>query len=184
MHFRLVYEGPLKANGSVRHKQEIRRYLHGQLSVLWRQPPLDGYHELLKETPAQGETSILQKLGAYAFAPLVCKKLRLIAELHIVFLRPEAPGSLITQGGDIDNRLKTLFDALRMPKVEVELPDDDLPRPGEAPFYCLLEDDNLITAVSVETDRLLRPPASDSHVQLMISVQTKPVVVTWDNVGM
>jgi hypothetical protein len=183
MEFRLVYEGPLKAKGTARDKHDIRRYLHDQFKVLWQQPPLNYHREFLEETPADGQTSILRRVGAFTFAPLVCQKLHLIAQLHILFLRPEPPGALITQGGDIDNRIKTLFDALRMPKVE-EIPHGDVPQPNEHPFFCLLEDDNLITAVAVETDRLLRLPANDSHVQLIITVNTKTIISTWDNDGL
>ena len=184
MEFKLVYEGSLKANGTVRDKHDIRRYLHNQFIVLWQQPPLNYHREFLEETPADGKTSILRHVGAFTFAPLVCQKLHLIAQLHIVFLRPEPPGALITQGGDIDNRLKTLFDALRMPKIESELPRGDVPQANEHPFFCLLEDDNLITAVAVETDRLLRLQANDSHVHLIITVNTKAIIGTWDNAGL
>lgn len=52
--------------------------------------------------------------------------------------------------GDIDNRLKTLFDALRLPNQTNELVGYDNPAPDENPFFCLLEDDSLITHVSVE----------------------------------
>jgi hypothetical protein len=35
----------------------------------------------------------------------------------------------------------------------------------EKPFFCLLEDDRLITALSVTTDRLLMPVETDEHVK-------------------
>src|SRR6185437_9442927 len=108
----------------------------------------------------------------------------MVAELSITFLRPEPPGSLVTQGGDIDNRLKTLFDALRMPKDISELPPGDAPAEGETPFFCLLEDDNLITKIAVNTDRLLKPPPKPSHVVLLIHVTTKPTRLIWANIGL
>ena len=184
MEFRLVYEGPLKSNGSVRHKQDIRRYLHGQFAVLWKQPPLDEVPELLTENPKKDYISILQKVGIFTFAPLICKKLHLVCRLGITLLRPEPPGSIITQGGDIDNRLKTLFDALRMPKIESEIPNGDVPGVNENPFFCLLEDDNLITSVAVETDRLLKAVPTESHVQMIINVETKQIYKTWDNLDL
>src|ERR1700730_3830664 len=76
-----------------------------------------------------------------------------------LFVNDGAPGDVLT---DIDNRLKTLFDALRKAKGPQELgagtssgqvaPDAD-----EKPFYVLLEDDKLITDVAVTTDMLLQP---------------------------
>ena len=183
MEFTLLYQGPLKSNGSRRQKQEIRRVFHPQLKLLWSQQPLKGFDECLQENPAKGKTSILQRIGPFVYAPLVNDKMKVIAELDIIFLRPEPPGFLITQGGDIDNRLKTLFDALRMPKIQSELPDGDDPTGEENPFFCLLKDDALITKISVKTDRLLQSSTSDSHVHLLIGVKTKGTVGTWFNIG-
>jgi len=47
-----------------------------------------------------------------------------------------------------------------MPNTVAELGGIPL-EPDEDPFFCLLEDDNLITSVSVTTDRLLIPQDSD-----------------------
>ncbi len=88
-------------------------------------------------------------------------------------LRPEPSGTIITQAGDIDNRLKTLFDALRIPQNEGELPKESAPDISEDPFFCLLEDDMLITSVSVKTDRLLTPVKNQAEVQLVIQVKTQ-----------
>ena len=108
LEFTLVYEGPLKSNGSVKDKQSIRRVLHSQLRLLWQQRPLSDHAEWLRDDVMEHEFSAIRKVGAFAFAPLVTETLCLTAELDVFFLRPEPPGALITQGGDIDNRLKTL----------------------------------------------------------------------------
>jgi len=111
--------------------------------------------------------------GPYLFAPLVSQVhgWNAIAELDILFLRPSEPGALIGHGGDLDNRIKTLLDALRMPNAE-EIPNGAQPSQDEWPFYCLLQDDALVTALSVTTDRLLAPkPTSD--VELIIRVSVK-----------
>ncbi len=60
----------------------------------------------------------------------------------------------IRREGDIDNRLKTLLDSFTMPDQN-QTPDGS-PDTGETPFFCLLEDDKLITGLAVKTDRLLR----------------------------
>jgi len=90
------------------------------------------------------------------FVPLVSKSGGFTCSLEILFLRRDNPGHLIASGGDIDNRIKVLFDGLRMPDTVAELgglPIDS----DENPFFCLLEDDSLITNVTVTTDRLLTP---------------------------
>lgn len=104
----------------------------------------------------------------------------LIAELDIVFLRPEEPGSVITQGGDIDNRLKTLFDALSIPRAD-QIPVGDSPGKGEDPFHCLLEDDNLITGVNITVDRLLGSNCGHQGVLLLIRVDVSRIRLTFAN---
>ena len=93
----------------------------------------------------------------YRFVPLISTTGGFTCSLDILFLRRDNPGNLITDGGDIDNRIKTLFDGLKMPTTIPELGGYDVPAPGENPFFCLLEDDSLITKVAVTTDRLLIP---------------------------
>jgi len=191
MEFTLVYQGPLKANGSIKDKQNIRREFHKQLAKLWKQEPLYSHEQgnlleniVVVDNQPSNSASIVQKIGGFLFAPLVCTKLNLVAELDITFLRPEPPGRIVTQGGDIDNRLKTLFDALRMPKEEQEIPNGDISGENENPFFCLLEDDNLITKVAVTTDRLLKPCEDPSFVNLLITVRTKLTKMSWNNMDL
>ena len=61
-----------------------------------------------------------------------------------------------------------------------ELPTGDGPLQGERPFFCLLEDDALVTRVSVTTDRLLEP-GHQSHVSLILQVFTKAAELTTEN---
>jgi hypothetical protein len=175
MEFRLTYDGPLKAAAGVDEKHKLRVSFHNQLRLLWKQIPLRDRLNLLNSPPKKGHTSIIMEMNGFNFAPLVCERLSLICELNIILLRPEAPGSVITQGGDIDNRLKTLFDSLRMPKNLNEIPSGISPSDVDDPFFCLLEDDSLITKVGVSTDRLLRNEPQQNDVFLVIHVVTKRV---------
>lgn len=128
--------------------------------------------------------SVTQEIKGFTFKPLVTEKLCLISELTITMLRPEPPGSIVTHGGDIDNRLKTLLDSLKMPKETGEIPKTDFPQEGEDPFCCLLEDDKLISKLSVATDQLLEPNQDPSIVHLLIHVRTKATRVTFHNIGL
>ena len=156
MEFRLVYKGRLKANGSATEKQAIRRSLDPQLRRLWEQQPLDDYKGCLPGGKSEHESPFIFKTGPITCIPVVASKAHLVAEIAITILRPEAPGSIVTQCGDIDNRLKTLLDALRMPQNVGELGKGTSER-EEGDLYCLLEDDNLITHLSVTTDRRAGP---------------------------
>ncbi len=118
-----------------------------------------------------------RSVGPYDFVPFIKTGLSMIASVEILLLRPASPGNLLGRGGDIDNRVKTLIDSLRMPGAE-ELPDAVTPTPDEEPFYVLLEDDKLITKMSVDTDRLLEPNAQQGEVGLVIKVEpgfTNPI---------
>jgi hypothetical protein len=118
--------------------------------------------------------SVLEERFGFEFAPIVSQAYgwNTIATLDILFLRASDPGQLIRHGGDIDNRVKVLFDTLRMPQNRDELPADAKPAEGEAPFCVLLQDDALITSYSVTADRLLAPPNAE-HVELIITVNTR-----------
>jgi hypothetical protein len=90
------------------------------------------------------------------------------------------PGKIIVAGGDIDNRIKVLFDAFRMPQECCEI-GNNTPELDEEPFYVLLQDDKLITKISVTTDRLLTPLRSDENkndVHLVIGVKVRVVTVS------
>lgn len=117
MEFRLVYEGALKAKATPKHKHEIRKALHPRLKELWQHPPLVNvpYFLIKKGTapPARKIAELVTEVGPFSFASLVDSSLGVIAELEVVILKPEGPGSVVRQGGDLDNQLKTLFDALR-----------------------------------------------------------------------
>jgi len=183
MEFRLFYRGPLKSNGGPDQKQAIRRYFHKQLQKLWKQVPLKDFGDFLNPNPKQGEITLVEKVGDFQFVPLVSERIHLIAEIDILFLRPEEPGAIVTQSGDIDNRLKTLFDSLRMPKDKTEIPKGDNPKEGETPFFCVLQDDFLITSFSVISDRLL-VEANPSEVVLIIEVRVDVTRTIWKNIGL
>jgi hypothetical protein len=107
--------------------------------------------------------------------------------LDILFLRRANPGDIVGHGGDVDNRIKTLFDALRVPSNGGEIPGDARPEPSEDPFFCLLEDDALITDIRVTTDRLLRPLSvseSETDVFLVIHVNVKASRITGINMSL
>ena len=167
MDFRLFYDGPLKANGSPTAKHAIRQAVHRQLKELLGRKATSHVKRMIDQ---RKESATFLAVSQFEFVPLISERLNHAADLHITFLTPEEPGRVVTQGGDLDNRLKTLLDALRCPKNVGELPGAATPSEDEAPFFCLLEDDALVSALSVTTDRLLRPASSPSDVVLVIHV--------------
>lgn len=200
--FRLTYEGPLITSANVAEKHRIRKVFHRQLRRLWYShptlvprtqhwmPPL-----FLSSAPQKTYPNVIEHLAdnwtenGFRYVPLVSKGdgplTGLTCQLEILMLRPLLPGGLLTNS-DIDNRLKTLFDSLRKPSGKQEtgaaMPDSD-----EDPFFVLLEDDRLITHLSVETDMLLQPVSTDpksqgNDVRLVIGCTVQPIEVGPHNV--
>jgi len=173
MRLMLHYRGVLRASGGPAHKHKLRGLFHAQLKTLWNQKPLTDQPTLLQPRKRAEHYSLLRPMDPFTFVPLITAEMNVVAELSITLLRPEPPGGLITQGGDIDNRLKTLFDALAMPPHLSALPSGAAPAPDQTPFFCLLEDDNLVVNVSVRTEQLLEPGNDASLVDASIYVLTR-----------
>jgi hypothetical protein len=180
-------------------KWELRKQFHPQLAELVRTHPVlkeafnngvwipkgemefhvSGTHHSFK-SPAPGSgwqhevdgwnLCDQREVGGKTFWPVVRESLALTCNLDILFLRKEEPGSLVLQGGDLDNRIKTLFDALRLPSQDEIVDDSSM----EGPTLCLLESDTLVTGLKLRSDRLLNKPNSSVHeVQLVIEVDIR-----------
>jgi hypothetical protein len=196
MHFTLKYRGDLLGRssgtgGRVREKQAIRRYLHPQLQELWRtdvnrlagidlktlQTPILKGGVMDVERPILGLQYFFFRLplGGFNFVPLVTAPQEAHCHLALRLHRPTKPGSILFGGGDLDNRLKVLFDALRIPTSVEEIGDDRPAQEGEV-FFCLLADDQLITRVSIESFRLLGPDRyGENYVEMDLDVTVQAV---------
>jgi hypothetical protein len=201
MEFRLTYEGLLfgasRSDTRARHKHEIRCVFHKQLKRLFEvhpaffnvQPTSSEELQAIADrgaiqamfSRAEGSNRHFNRLEefercGYHFFPLATRELSLLCSIQILFLRPDAPGSVI-QSGDIDNRMKTIFDALRLPRNASELGGYDVPGDGEDPFFCLLEDDSLINHAAIEADTLLQPTGASwerNDARLIVTVRLSP----------
>jgi hypothetical protein len=184
MRFTLHYSGPLKTSSGTEEKHRLRRAFHPQLVELWKHEPLKHEEHLYKPPeprPVWQTYDSRRPYGAFTFVPLVTEQMKLAAGLTITMLRPGRRGQLVLAGGDIDNRLKILFDALTMPQQPNSLPAGAQPGASEDPFFVVLEDDALITTVTVDTQQLLSATVDPSHVELFIGVQVTAVVLTGGN---
>jgi hypothetical protein len=220
MEFRLVYEGSLKSgqgNGTTQEKHQIRKTFHKQLAHLWEITPelkrRTEDHSILS-APDEGvqprtvtaaaairRDSLTKTLGdnfnkcGFKFVPLVSKALNLTCGLEVLLLKKDKSTVLKKAGSstDIDNRLNTLFDALQVPDQCQELGQPPAqPDANETPyFYCLVENDNLITDIRVTVDDWLAPftPLAgtlgaghpEQFVHLVITVKVRPSVVSFEN---
>jgi hypothetical protein len=185
--FRLVYRGMLPAASEsdtrALAKHRIRQKLHPQLRELWHQHPtlkatLEGQTGGRSNVELVADRFVRGVNGNYRFVPLIREEHYHFCSLNVLFLRRDSPGNLVKSGGDLDNRVKVLFDALTVPGDNATAGLKGEPEPEERPFFCLLQDDKLITEVSITTDRLLHPIEQDERlgdVHLVIHVKTAPV---------
>ena len=207
-----VLRGASKGNTRATHKHEIRRALHPQLRRLWqtnsaihRMSEIIGVKYILsnpdkynagveaKSSEATFEEATRRRREAgiaclgeqwhrngYHFIPLITEELCLRCSIEILFLRPDEP-RYVMKSGDLDAKVKTVFDALRMPN-SLEEAGGTGPQDDENPFYCLLEDDKLVSELSVITDELLVLPehreVNQNDAFLVIKVRLKPAKKT------
>ena len=192
MEFTLKYEGIIPTTSSresrLVEKQQIRLEFHEQLRQLWSthsrlrdinpkelQQPILKANRFDVNRPIVGGKDFFYRyaVGGFEFVPLVNTPQEVHCHLAIRLHARTGPGDIVFYGGDLDNRLKTIFDALRMPTGLAELPEMS-PTEGQTVF-CLLEDDRLITRLSIETFRLLKNVADNSYVEMDIDVTVRAV---------
>ena len=195
--FHLTYRGPLRPTqndpkpgtptltSKWNLKHDMRLQFHEQLKALWE------IHPLLAEKGAKSggllskqRLSEQNSIPPWNFVPLVIPELEVFCGLEINLLRLDHPGDSVW-AGDVDNRIKTLIDALTVPTANANYANIK-PQGACNPLYVLFQTDKIMTSLSVETGRLLKaPPDSDeSYAELTIRVKIKPENVTMLNLGL
>jgi hypothetical protein len=120
--FSLKYDGLLLSSSDkhtrVKNKNQIRWYLADQIDALTVKGDFSRIpEEFDRERPI--EERVANFKGYYFYAAI--SKGPIACNLAIRIERPGLPGSLFEHDGDLDNRLKTLLDALKVPRNENEV---------------------------------------------------------------
>jgi hypothetical protein len=197
----LTYDGELPSSGNKPKVEEvwrIRKEISPQLAHLWQINralkhaakasivPIDrtfgwgdSYHLSTApmpepQPPKTYEIDLCAPISKEGvnFLPLVRNSFALMCSLTILFLRQEPVGR-VSQGGDLDGRIKALIDALKIPDLD-QIPPEK--KNSQETIYCLLEDDALVTGIDIQTRQLLsRPGTTEKEVRLVIDVDVRVV---------
>ena len=181
MRFRLLYEGPLRGNRRrAEEKDRIRLDFSRQLRQLWTDNPV------LFNLRQHSERYSVREVGERFFLPMAVKSLFFRCEVEILILSPTRDLNVV-RNADIDNRLKTLIDARRLPTQSSEVSKVIGENTKSEPVYVLLEDDCLITSISAKSDSLLGAnpsEVSDCYSKAIISIHLFPLIPTMDTMSL
>ncbi|MHA1550255.1 MAG: hypothetical protein ACTSXV_02245 [Alphaproteobacteria bacterium] len=175
MKFKLIYEGTVKIHPKKRaqHVHDIRCKLDCQLKRLSEIPPYSKIQNYIHPQKSNKKT-VVRNVRGIDFISLISPELNLLAELDVQILHPELLG---TPRADIDNRIKTLLDALRRPQDVHEVPDG---AQTSGQIYTLLDDDHLVTKLSVNTSHWLAAKNPDDLL-IIITVNIRASRGTLEN---
>jgi hypothetical protein len=164
----LIYRGPLPAvndkDKRTKEKQAMRRLFHAQLTAVSK-----------KAYRLHSNAGVFRpsRIGQFNICSLICKDPnypRRGCELEIRILSND-PFGAICDKGDLDNRLKVVFDALSLP--DKQQLSGDHPHDDENPFWVLLSNDRLITDLHIVQDTIHIPTNPKNYVELTITVKIK-----------
>jgi|ERR1035437_261645 hypothetical protein len=160
MEFTLYIKGKINSNGTAKEKHDLRLDFHHQLKLLWE---LDWWKKRRGEKKSKEnwkekiKKNQLYKNGfGKHFICLVRSKMSTYVELNINFYVPKN-----TSFCDIDNKLKTICDALQFPTKTIKNWNQ---KGDEDPLICLLENDKLIYKLNADTDFILNEQFFDDRV--------------------
>lgn len=182
MRFTLVYQGDLPPNAGSTEKARIRATFDPQLRRFWRDlwPEGANYKDPKREP---SNLYVGRTVGSIEYIPVITDRLRLRAELEITLFSTSRPGDLINNAGDIDNRLKTLLDALSVPSHQ-QANAQCTPSSDDNRVYCLLDDDSLVTRLDISNDRLLTLELGSREAMAIVRVRPVPQPATLNNLSL
>jgi hypothetical protein len=183
MEFCLFYEGKLKSRDGALGKHAIRSAFDRQIrsichSETFRQSFVPDWEGKRKSA----ELAMYVERRGKRFWFLIAEHLAATVDLSLTVLVPHEVARVVNNGGDIDNRIKTLFDALRVPAADSEIPSTDPFDYSTGGMYCLLQDDKLINRISVRSYQDHGIEEQD-HVRCLIEVETKITRALWGNLN-
>lgn len=203
LEFHLIYQGLLPSSGNKsqsKPKHIIRRYFHQQLRNVWlKKHPLKARSGLQEPAHKQSHVGmiwsgaetdrdeLIETVNGKRYLAIVTDNLSLSCKLEILVL---SMGTNVMEIGDLDGRVKTIVDALKMPR------GNDYCEGDENPLYCLMDNDKVISDLRVTADLLLSPAEqviertnvfgefqeAVQHAFVVVKVQVKPTRIIRGNI--
>ena len=172
----------------------MRISLSGQVRNLYNCNPLSGLDPVVDPSderfaprevePHQGglfagPVQLTHVVDDNRYSALVGDAFGLACRLDITFYERQGALAISSQIGDLDNKAKSLLDALRMPQST----SPGLPQSDET-IHCLLEDDSFVWDARLRNARLLHPSRDQWETLTKIEVELLPRETTLTNLNL
>jgi hypothetical protein len=182
MNFTLFYSGPIRSGNSkdIRHINDIRLSISPQIRRLYECEPLKSHKVNCEPGSSDGYFKTYVNVEERSYSALVNPSIEAVCQLSVTFFEAEGTLSVASQIGDVDNKTKTLLDALRLPQ-KTDIPK--IPHSQET-IHCLLFDDALLWGVDIKRRRLLDSSLGNGKTFTQIDVQILPRAILSDSVGL
>ena len=173
MEFYLSLSCHISTTGHRAQKFILRRFFHEQFKHL-----RDFHQEHNLNSAHTFNPANIKEVGPFCFLPLITCGSGKIVELDVILLSHFEPQNRVGyQTGDVDNKLKSILDGLRMAQNKNEIRSEQV-QEGEEIFYTLLEDDALVSRVNIRHERLLfnleeEPNKRDTFTLIHVKIRNK-----------
>ncbi|CAN5289643.1 hypothetical protein BH10PSE9_BH10PSE9_03330 [soil metagenome] len=152
MRITLTHRGNIPGNKRPAAKIDaIRQGFHAQLNKLWGRDQIAFLKEWLDSGFAAGAPDYRRVVGGRTYLPIVSEKIEARANLTVTLMSGLDARRPAFTNGDVDNRVKSLIDALAAPIQPSRIPRTAPSRDT----ICLLSDDSLVAELTVRTAALL-----------------------------
>ncbi|UVO53543.1 hypothetical protein [Sphingomonas sp. SUN039] len=178
MRFSLTFQGDLPPRGSPSQIQNVRAQFDPQMRRLWNTEPLIGSAKFIDPLYMPNDCYVPRRIKDTEYVPLVSDKLALRASLSVTLYSSDLPGGMLSHG-DIDNRMKTLLDALTIPPIQ-QAPNLST---NDGRTFCLLDDDRLVSELAIRNERLLTVEVGNRQSLAIIDVKLIAARALMCNVG-
>lgn len=139
MKLTLTYQGPLPPRqraANTKVKASLRRAFHPQIRTQ------------VAQRLRNSATLCTTEVDGVPFISPAHPQMRTAVELEVLLLVPHTAARV----GDLDNRVKTLVDGLTRPQNRQQMQHHSPPPEGEGePTYCLMDDDELVRRLSIDS---------------------------------